>query len=1460
MSKRKLLFVGLAAGIALTAWGAVAPQAHAVTSAVTITNATISSTTLGATSTLTYSLTFNQAVGAGSGFGFNLNGMCPWEEPGCGFDFSGATLTGLTGNADPNENGINFGLTSGIANGATKTVTISGLTNPSAARTYTAELYVNIDGSPPGSEPVSVSYSTPLFMGDFAVKGRVKMPNGTPVAFDAGVNVNVRDENFSVNLGAGVGADGWFGIPTQSNNEWNQGTITSGNTYFIEVWTGQLNGVVSPDPISFVYNGSPVSKAIFLVAAKKTLNISVQYDGTDDPVTTANIWANKRSGGGGIGGDTDANGEASFSVSGGEWEVMLNCGWDKINNRPADCDWTYNEPPKMVQFSNDSSVESEDLVFEVKKTNAKIKGTVYLADGTTPLPGGFVDIRAGERGGAGVSINHQDGTFTANVTAGDYKLSVFADNQNPDLARYYTSEISVRVGENQTKTLTIIMKQKTSKISGKVLDQDGKGVQGVWLHAWVRDGQGWGDAQSGADGSYTMWVSPGDWEINIDSHRDQRGGVSYIPADSKPVSVIIGKNETKSGVNLRVQQSNATANIKIVNSDGAAITDMWGYAYCRKKDGGWGPGNEFGSGVDRGTATIPLLGGFTYVCGMHMPPEGERSLQSEPEVTIAVGQNKDIKLTLVENDSKIFGWIKDQDGKIITGQGNGGEVFAVEAGNWQWRPGKLNDDGSYEISLLGGTGKSFMVGVHFWGAEKGESEFIESHPEPDDSVSVPANSEVMKIVTVFRANTSISGTVYDPDGNPMSRVWVGADNFEEHEGKLKGDFEGGKVLHIGTETRADGTFRLQAVSDTWRLHSGMPPEYESDFMSPKEVEVTATSDAPVKGVKMYYRQADAFINATVEFADGSSPDFGWCWAWSEEGGNSGRDVMGGSSRIPVTAGTWQVGCDTFMPESNKFYRAQEKQITLVVGDTKSLSFTLEEANFIVPEPFSQTFTATQQNVFTLPNGDSVTLPANAAGTDESTYTFSATPNTSLFFTDDSKPLMYSWNFEITKQSDTSVELVESFNSNATICMNVPKAVLDDLGVTADDLFAKYYDTTSGTWKLPESAVVTLNDDGSANACLQTSHFTEFAMTTSVSFGAAGSGGPAYVVATPHSAGGPQVTVWDGDGAAKLNFFAYDSTQRFGIQAVAGDVDGDGENEIVVAPGAGAGPHVRVFSLTGDLESQFFAYASDVRAGLNLVVSDVTGDGVDDIVIAAKNGAGPHIRIFDATGGVLGQFFAYASTFRGGVTLAADDIDGDGVNEIITIPESASAPQVRTFDYDGTVVSGFFAYDPSIRGSFHLSTGDIDGDGTADIVVSAGPGLGPQVAMFTGGGDLIGRFFAYASTFRGGMFATVGDVSGDGVNEIVATPESGAGPHIRIFDTGGNVVSQFFAYATHLRGAFTSIIADIDQDGTSDVVTAPGPGMGPHVRVFDYAGNPVAQFFTHHTGFRGGIDVSSVPAF
>ena len=73
------------------------------------------------------------------------------------------------------------------------------------------------------------------------------------------------------------------------------------------------------------------------------------------------------------------------------------------------------------------------------------------------------------------------------------------------------------------------------------------------------------------------------------------------------------------------------------------------------------------------------------------------------------------------------------------------------------------------------------------------------------------------------------------------------------------------------------------------------------------------------------------------------------------------------------------------------------------------------------------------------------------------------------------------------------------------------------------------------------------------------------------------------------------------------------------------------------------------------------------------------------------------------------------------------------------------------------LASFFAYDASFHGGVRVAVGDINGDGFNDIVTGAGPGGGPHVEVFgPPGGGLLRSFFAYDPGFHGGVYVGAGD--------------------------------------------------------------------------------------------------------
>jgi hypothetical protein len=156
-------------------------------------------------------------------------------------------------------------------------------------------------------------------------------------------------------------------------------------------------------------------------------------------------------------------------------------------------------------------------------------------------------------------------------------------------------------------------------------------------------------------------------------------------------------------------------------------------------------------------------------------------------------------------------------------------------------------------------------------------------------------------------------------------------------------------------------------------------------------------------------------------------------------------------------------------------------------------------------------------------------------------------------------------------------------------------------------------------------------------------------------------------------------------------------------------------------------------------------------GISVGAGDVSGDGVADIIVGAGAGAlGGHVKVFDgATGAEVRSFFAF-SGFTGGVSVASGDVTGDGVADII-VGAGAGAPggHVKVFDgATGAEVRSFLAF-PGYLGGVNVGSRDLNGDGVSDILVEAA--ALPHMKAFDGTNpDLLLSSFTFDPILAGGV--------------------------------------------------------------------------------------------------------------
>lgn len=154
-------------------------------------------------------------------------------------------------------------------------------------------------------------------------------------------------------------------------------------------------------------------------------------------------------------------------------------------------------------------------------------------------------------------------------------------------------------------------------------------------------------------------------------------------------------------------------------------------------------------------------------------------------------------------------------------------------------------------------------------------------------------------------------------------------------------------------------------------------------------------------------------------------------------------------------------------------------------------------------------------------------------------------------------------------------------------------------------------------------------------------------------GAGPGGGPqirAYNIGTTTVTGPNQGATLMG-----IQFFAFHPNNRSGIHVAAGDYDGDSKDEIAVSQGAGDEAWTKVYryNSTKTVLGNWRAYPAGVTSGAVVAMGDIDGDGQAEVITAPDANGGPQVRAFNVDGTELSSinFFAYSSSFRGGARVA-----------------------------------------------------------------------------------------------------------------------------------------------------------------------------------------------------------------
>jgi len=314
-----------------------------------------------------------------------------------------------------------------------------------------------------------------------------------------------------------------------------------------------------------------------------------------------------------------------------------------------------------------------------------------------------------------------------------------------------------------------------------------------------------------------------------------------------------------------------------------------------------------------------------------------------------------------------------------------------------------------------------------------------------------------------------------------------------------------------------------------------------------------------------------------------------------------------------------------------------------------------------------------------------------------------------------------------------------------------------------------------------------------------------------------------------------------------------------IYGESGDFDGDTNLDFLMAESGTGKIDVYLGDGTGLFTHSVINFAPAATSIGKVLVRNMDADGILDLVIEdQRTGGGVYISLGDGLGGFTTPtlLFTPVANVRG---LHLADMDNDGNQDLIMYNTVTNA--VVVYYYNGTTYSTpqYFPTggNTNPQNYYDLQSGDLNGDGKADLTVTLGSDN--QVAVFLGNGSTtLAASGLYPVGTTGAFGSVLADFNGDNRPDIAIADSNRATANAPTSNLSVLLNNGAGAFGTATLLSVSSNVgfvgaADFNMDGNMDLVTVPNGSVAV------LAGDGTGGFATP-VEYASGINGSSSPNF